>query len=590
MSTTQWIAVKEKTLSEFEHLVDVAKQNGMLSLARELEMERIPKLQEERFSIVVIGEFNHGKSSFVNALIGSSLLPVGITPTTATINHLVYAQEPSARAVMEDGSSQRVDPAALQQWVTIDAHVPHTDIRYVEVGIPSPFLADHLTLVDTPGVNDISEARAQITYQYIPQADFVVFLLDATQILKQSERVFLEQRLLRRSRDKLIFVIGKGDLLSAEEKMQALAYCRKHVAPIVDDPVLFIVSARLELQGNTAESGMAPLKKYIEQHLEASRKQIFWDNALAEGQRLASYLEQNLGIRQMSLSWSTADLEQKVIKIRAELLGKQQKLQALQETMDAEVKALQAKVALDADAFANAFCEALPQQIDRANAKDIQLYLQGFLQDTLKGWAEQEGEMLAGLLEKLAERIIQVANENVSETFALLQSELGVGTQPVLLSQVDFVKYDVGVIALGALGTSLYLFVNTVVGGVLTLAAPLVSMLLHAWLSGQVKEHAKKHAPTVVRDAVQAAQTRFSQSIAEVVTRLSDYVAAAGTTLYQNISEILDHVLEEKRIHQVDATEQQRQLAEQQKQVEQIQTKLGALRETLWTLSKDLGK
>src|SRR4029079_5472849 len=88
-------------------------------------------------------------------------------------------------------------------------------IHHVEIAHPSPLLENRLTIVDTPGVNDINEQRADITYGYTPRADAAVFLLDATQILTASERQFLEERILRSTRDRLIFVVAKADLLDA---------------------------------------------------------------------------------------------------------------------------------------------------------------------------------------------------------------------------------------------------------------------------------------------------------------------------------------------------------------------------------------
>lgn len=584
MNLQLWQSIKEHILTEFQHLVDITRQTGMVTLARDLETQRIPKLQEERFSIVVIGEFNHGKSTFVNALLKSSVLPAGITPTTATINHLVYSRTPYAKAVMQDGATHDVDPKDLQNWVTIEGK-HNEEVDHVEIGWPAEFLKDRITLVDTPGVNDINEARAQITYQYIPRADLVLFLLDATQILKQSERAFLEQKLLRRSKDKLLFLIGKSDLLSADEKEQTLRYCRQHLSHVVPDPVLFLVSAKKMLSGELDQSGFAALQSHLDDYLSSQRGRVFLDNAIAEGLRLVGYIRQNLSIKQGSLKLSVEELETRVARVRSDLVGKQQKLLGLHDAIDAEAGALKAKMALDAEAFSSAFCAALPTQIERVAAKDIQLHLQGFLQDTIKGWAEQEGEELAGLLERLAEKIIQVTNENVAETMSLLQAELGGSQQPINLLQVDFVKYDVGVLALGALGTSIYLFVNTLVGGVLTVAAPLVGMLVHAWLSGQVKTQAKKQAPDIIKETMQVVQPRFIQLIEEVTVRLSDYVTSAGNTLYKSISEVLDRVLEERRTHGSEAVVREREIVEQLQQIDQIQANLEKWRDALWTSS-----
>src|SRR5829696_4735130 len=95
---------KREIIARFEHIATVAEQVGMITLARDIRNTRIPKLESERFHLVVLGEFNHGKSTFVNALLEKDVLPTGITPTTAAINHVVWAEKPRARAVLEDGT------------------------------------------------------------------------------------------------------------------------------------------------------------------------------------------------------------------------------------------------------------------------------------------------------------------------------------------------------------------------------------------------------------------------------------------------------------------------------------------------------
>ena len=91
------------------------------------------------------------------------------------------------------------------------------EVAYVELGYPSDILKDNVVLVDTPGVNDLNEQRAEVTYGYVPRADAVLFLLDAGQALKDSERVFLGSHILDGTRERLIFVLGKMDLLNDDE-------------------------------------------------------------------------------------------------------------------------------------------------------------------------------------------------------------------------------------------------------------------------------------------------------------------------------------------------------------------------------------
>ena len=88
------VAIKKELIAALRDMAKLADEVGMTTLAKDLTGTRIPKLEEERFALVVLGEFNHGKSTFVNALCGAAILPAGITPTTATINHLVWADKP----------------------------------------------------------------------------------------------------------------------------------------------------------------------------------------------------------------------------------------------------------------------------------------------------------------------------------------------------------------------------------------------------------------------------------------------------------------------------------------------------------------
>ena len=85
---------------------------GLPFVERDMRETRLPKLDDERYSVVVLGEFNHGKSTFVNALLGGPVLPTGITPTTAVLTHILHGSKASATLVLESGDQKRQDPAS----------------------------------------------------------------------------------------------------------------------------------------------------------------------------------------------------------------------------------------------------------------------------------------------------------------------------------------------------------------------------------------------------------------------------------------------------------------------------------------------
>jgi small GTP-binding protein len=582
-----FLLVKESLLGALQSTSALANEVGMETLARDLDETRIPKLEDERFTLVVLGEFNHGKSTFVNALCGAPILPAGITPTTATINHLVWAETPRAKAHLVDGTTREVDPRSLGEWVTIEGREAQ-NVKYVEIGWPADILKSKLTLVDTPGVNDINEQRAEITYGYIPRADAVIFLLDGAQVLKQSERAFLEEKILRRSRDKLIFVLGKIDLLAPEERDEALAYCRTHLSKVVPEPVLFPVSAKRALSTDPAlqlSSGMAPLRAFLGRYLTEERGRILLDNAVNDGLRTTSYLRQNLGIKKRSLQLGLEELEERIQRVRAQLDGTKANLRAHHARIRAESEAIKASLRLDLEEFVRELNERLPKEIDRADSEDIKRYLSPFLQDVWKEWAENEGDKVAALLERLAEEIIQVTNEDVQTAMATLARELGGPAEAKIDLEVDTLKYDVGVFALGALGTGIFFFVNALVGGLLTLAAPIIAVVMRERIAGAVKQNAKDGVAEVTEKAAAAVGPKFASIVDDFQQRLTDFVTAAGDALHRGIEEVLERALEERRAQGVDVAERQRDVDGQLRRLTEIDQRLTALRDKLWASS-----
>jgi small GTP-binding protein len=571
---------KEQVTATLSRLAELAGELGMRSLRADIEGVRLPKLAEDRFNLVVLGEFNHGKSTFVNALLGEDILPVGITPTTATINHIVWAEEPRARAVLRDGGTEEVNPAELADWVTLEGDRSE-GIRYVELAYPGEILRNKVTLVDTPGVNDINEARAEITYSYIPRADAVIFLLDATQVLKRSERAFIQQRLLRRSRDKLIFVLGKADLLDETELAEATAFAQEHLTELVEDPVIFAISPRKHLEGEVEKGGMGPLLEFLRSYLNEQRGRVLLDNALADGERTVSYIRSNLGIKLASLDLDLDELSKRIAEVRQRLDGSQQNLRESLQRIRNEAEAIKATVRHDLRLFCDAFCQALPGEIDKADASDVKRYLQFFIQDKFKEWAELEGDKSAGLLEDLAEEIIQITNQNVHEVMDAVTAGFGSSMAKVDL-EVDTLRYDVGVFALGALGTTVFLFVNTFVGGLLTLAAPVLAVVLHEKVGAKIKAQARERAPEVVRKAADAIKPRFEEIVDDFADRLDEFVTSAGESLHRGISELLDQALAERGQREVDADVVKESLGAQEAQLKAVEQEFGRIRESLW--------
>jgi len=572
---------KREIIARLQQLAELADTVGMITLARDIRTTRIPKLESERFHLVVLGEFNHGKSTFVNALLGSDILPTGITPTTASINHVVWAQSPTARVVLTTGESKYLDPGQLKEWVTV-AGGHASEVAYVELGYPSDLVKNNVVLVDTPGVNDLNEQRAEVTYGYVPRADAVVFLLDAGQALKDSEREFLRSRVLESARDRLIFVLGKMDMLSADERLAVVDYVKAGLSKLMPDPVVFPLSAKDWARSQDPASGIPELMAYLERFLARDRAQVILDNAAGDAARTAGYLENNLGVRMRAYDMDLGELEQRIAAVRDQLDTSKRKLDELHVRIDADATSIKNQIGLDLEEFARAFVQALPGQIDAVDANDVKLYLPSFIEDKFKEWAELEGARLAAMLEHLADQVISITNENVAAAAALLSERLGPQDTAIEIS-VDSFKYDIGIYAMGALGTTVMLFVNALAGGLLTLAAPILAIVLKSKIAGDIRIQAKERVPAAVLKAAEAMKPHFDRCIDDFAKRLSEFVSNAGNTLYKGISEILDRTMTERREHAGGLAELKAVTTRQVQQIRAASSALRQLREGLWS-------
>ena len=205
-------------------------------------LERSIEQLDELFLLVVVGEFNAGKSAFVNALAGEPLMEEGVTPTTAQV----------------------------------------TPVRWEDI-----------LIVDTPGTNAVIREHEQLTTEYVPRADLVLFVTSADRPFTETERAFLEQ--IRDWGKKVVIVINKADILPGErERAEVRAYVSDNARRLLGvTPEIFLVSARAAFRAKRGEpqlwqeSGFDPLEQYVRGTLDqVSRMRLKLLNPLGVGAAL----------------------------------------------------------------------------------------------------------------------------------------------------------------------------------------------------------------------------------------------------------------------------------------------------------------
>ena len=221
---------------------------------------------DEFFLLVVVGEFNAGKSAFINALAGQRVLQEGVTPTTAQIHLVQYGDTVSE---------------------SVDAHGVRT------VSAPVDLLRD-VHIVDTPGTNAIFREHERLTTEFVPRADLVLFVTSADRPFTETERAFLEG--IRDWGKKIVIVVNKADIFAtAQELDQVIEFVTDSARRLLGiAPEVFPVSARLAMrakQGEPAlwtESRFEALERFVRGSLdERSRFRLKLANPIGVGQALA---------------------------------------------------------------------------------------------------------------------------------------------------------------------------------------------------------------------------------------------------------------------------------------------------------------
>jgi small GTP-binding protein len=219
---------------------------------------------DELFLLVIVGEFNAGKSAFINALLGGHVLREGVTPTTAVITRVRYAPSPTER---REGA-------------------------LLEVGYPLDLLRD-VAVVDTPGTNAIVREHEEITSHFVPRADLVLFVTSADRPFTETERVFMER--IRTWGKKVVVVLNKVDLLGPEQVVEQMEFVRQGVEKLLGfRPEVFPVSAKLALMGKEGSDVEARAKAWSQSRFSALEEYV--SATLDERGRLLLKLSTPLGV------------------------------------------------------------------------------------------------------------------------------------------------------------------------------------------------------------------------------------------------------------------------------------------------------
>ncbi|MGM0410440.1 MAG: dynamin family protein [Bacillota bacterium] len=242
--------VRKQIIENYDYILTSIDENNFKKRIKDSKK----RLFKEEMSLLVVGEFSRGKSTFINTLLSAPVLPSKVNPTTASIN-IIKPSEKRRLLIHKQKEVLTYDIPEKEPRVFLNEYVTSENENIEEISkivIEWPSLLNKLDckIIDTPGVNDLDELRENITYNYLSKADACIVMLDAQQPFTKSEEKFIKNKILNNDIHRLIFVINRCDDITSSPQNEDIKRIKKYVInkleekiPSIKEPLVLGVSS-----------------------------------------------------------------------------------------------------------------------------------------------------------------------------------------------------------------------------------------------------------------------------------------------------------------------------------------------------------
>lgn len=358
---------------------------------------QIRKRLEADFSLVVVGDFKRGKSTLINALLGTPVVTTNVTPETVTINQIHYGSELRLDACLVDGGRVSLDPEFLKadQLVPLLEKLPQ-EVSHLSISAPVEWLRG-LRLVDTPGTGDILKQFDSQVHAYLCHADAVLFVVSALSPLAESEQAFLRLSLLPQDFPKVFFIVNMMDIARTEQEAERLLNSiRKKINRLFPNAHIFGLSAFDEFsriqslprpnpnRALALEADFKAFRECLQKSIVLNRDLIQLDRATAKMEQMLREFESNLMLLQHAIQAEQVSLDKAIAQCSDESSELFSKINQHKQVMRDEIQ----QMCEQACYWINEFMERLETEaiatITDFKLNDIRRHFHFFLTDSLR--------------------------------------------------------------------------------------------------------------------------------------------------------------------------------------------------------------
>ena len=266
----------ESTSAEIEllrTLERIINERGMVEFRPALSTI-LDKIESTNFQIALFGRVSSGKSSLLNHILDTEVLPVGVNPITAVPTRIIHGDEPALTVTYPDRNPERVEVARLAEFVSEQFNAGNAKhVARIVLELPAKRLRDGVVFVDTPGLGSLATVGAAETLAYLPQCDLGVVLVDAGSTLTQEDLSTIQS--LNEAAIPASVLLSKADLLGMEDRHKSVDYISAQITSQLGLKLsVFPVSTRAvhaRLLEEWFEHEIAPL---CERHQEMAQQSV----------------------------------------------------------------------------------------------------------------------------------------------------------------------------------------------------------------------------------------------------------------------------------------------------------------------------
>lgn len=596
-------------LGHAQTLASIAIELGLPELARTIEADTRRRLDDHRVRAVVLGEIKQGKSTLINAILGTDALPTGVTPTTGAVATVRVGDDPGtylwrdrARGAEgmtgpEDLVRESVDAGRFAALATgREPLAGGGEVgSIIELVVAEGALPPTLELIDTPGMNDMERVRGAISRGELPRADVLVLVLDATQLLNRTELAFLRDAVaavggLDGSGASLLLVINRIDLIDEPERPQLVEYLRREVRVLAGDAgeaviEVFQTDARGALRRPDEDSpGVEDVRRLRRRLIEIAdgHADVLPARARASLARHATLLAHNAAIAARALTLEELALRREIRAIERDVVDHESDLVILREHLAEGQAKLQGESEARIDRFRDDLRASTLACIEAANLRILSHHLPGSLHDAFLAFAREESERLRVELDELTRRAIRTHGEQARRRLWQATMRLGFRGATIYVDPPSVVL-EAGLVVVGLVGTAVMYFGSMVAGLAMTIAGPLATVVLREKSLRDARERAKAELPGALERASEALRDSIRRVVEQHVAAVEEHLVLANVALGRQLVAVLEHARE--RLGHDDAPDAAERRALAQHRLLEYERTLHALRHELRDLA-----